>query len=57
MGEQGKSPRHYAYAYLSAGEDKEKQRQAVSGCPVAWRELVKTHIRIIKQRRDKNERD
>ena len=43
-----KSPRHYAIAYINAGDDKQKQRLAVAGCPVEWRELVKTHISNMK---------
>ena len=46
---QQKSPRHYAAAYLAA-RTPEKQKQALAGCPVEWRELVRTHIRIIRQR-------
>jgi hypothetical protein len=43
-----KSPRHYAIAYIKAGNDKQKQKQAVAGCPVEWRELVKKHISNMK---------
>jgi hypothetical protein len=41
-----KKPRHYAAAYIAAGEDREKQRKALDGCPVEWRELVKLHIKL-----------
>jgi hypothetical protein len=43
-----KPPRHYAIAYINAGNDKQKQKLAVAGCPVEWRELVKTHISNMK---------
>lgn len=42
-------PRHYAAAYLAA-RTPQQQKQAVAGCPVEWRELVRTHIKIMKQR-------
>lgn len=47
-----KMPRHYAAAYLAA-RTAEQQKQAVAGCPVEWRDLVRTHIRIMKQRSNK----
>lgn len=40
-----KQPRHYAADYLAAGADKDKQKAALAGCPVEWRELVKLHIK------------
>ena len=40
----GVRPRHYAAAYRSAGNDREKQRLALAGCPVEWRDLVRAHI-------------
>lgn len=45
-----KWPRHYAFAYLAA-KTPEEQRQAVKGCPVEWRDLVRSHIRTIKEKR------
>lgn len=45
------SPRHYASAYLAA-KTPEEQRQAVKGCPPEWRDMVRTHIRLIKEKRD-----
>lgn len=44
-------PRHYAMAYLAA-KTPEEQRQAVKGCPQEWRDLVRSHIRLIKGKRD-----
>lgn len=43
-------PRHYAADYIAAGRDKDKQAQAVKGCPKQWQELVKTHIKIRRER-------
>jgi hypothetical protein len=43
-------PRHYAAAYIAAGSDKVKQKAALKGCPVEWQELVRTHIRITRER-------
>lgn len=37
-------PRHYADAYIAAGRDREKQKEALAGCPVEWRDLVRAHI-------------
>lgn len=45
----GKRPRHYALGYLSAGSDKAKQKSALSGCPVEWQDLVKSHIRTFRR--------
>lgn len=45
------SPRHYASAYLAA-KTPEEQRQAVKGCPAEWRDLVRSHIRLIKEKSD-----
>jgi hypothetical protein len=44
------SPRHYASAYFAAGRDKEKQKAALQGCPKHWHDLVKTHIKIKRER-------
>jgi hypothetical protein len=44
-----KLPHHYAIAYLKA-KGTEAQREAVNGCPPAWRELVRTHVRIFRSR-------
>lgn len=45
-----KMPRHYAADYFAAGRDKDKQREALAGCPEKWQELVKTHIKIRRER-------
>ena len=37
-------PRQYAAAFIAAGNDKEKQRQALAGCPVEFRDIVRIHI-------------
>ncbi len=41
-------PRHYLAAYLKADGDRDKEREALRGCPEEWKELVKTHIKIQK---------
>lgn len=51
LGGEEVSPRHYASAYLAA-KTPEEQRQAVKGCPPEWRDLVRAHIRLIKEKRD-----
>lgn len=43
-------PRQYAAAYFDAGDDKEKQRLALVGCPIEFRELVRAHIKIMLHR-------
>ena len=43
-------PRVYAFKFIQAGEDRDKQRAALAGCPVEWRDLVRSHIKIFKQR-------
>jgi len=43
-------PRHYAFAYLAAKGDKAKERKAVAGCPREWRELVRTHVKLIEEK-------
>jgi hypothetical protein len=50
MSEGEKWPRQYAADYLAAGTDKAKQRAALKGCPEAWRELVKDHIKIARDK-------
>lgn len=40
-----KPPRRYAADYLKARTN-EQRAEAVKGCPVEWRELVNTHVRI-----------
>lgn len=47
-------PRHYLAAYLKARGDRDKEREALAGCPEEWQDLVKTHIKI--QKGKKNER-
>lgn len=48
-------PRHYLTAYLKAEGDREKEREALAGCPEEWKELVRTYIKIHKGRNnDKN---
>jgi len=37
-------PRQYAADFIAAGSDKEKQRQALAGCPVEFRDIVRIHI-------------
>lgn len=44
-----KWPRHYAQGYILAGADKEAQKEALAGCPVEWRDLVKRIIKITKE--------
>jgi hypothetical protein len=44
-----KLPHHYAAAYLQA-RSKDAQAAALKGCPTEWQELVKTHIRIKRER-------
>jgi hypothetical protein len=46
-----KRPRHYAIAYLAVKGDPAKERQAVAGCPVEWRGLVRKHIQLIQDKR------
>jgi hypothetical protein len=41
-------PRHYLTAYLKANGDRNKEREALVGCPEEWQNLVKTHIKIQK---------
>lgn len=48
-------PRHYLAAYLKARGDRDKEREALAGCPEEWQDLVKTHIKIQKWKN--NERD
>jgi hypothetical protein len=43
-------PRHYAFAYLEAKGDKDKEREAVAGCPKEWRELVRMHAKLIQEK-------
>ena len=43
-------PRHYAFAYLAAKGDKAREREAVAGCPVEWRELVRLHVKLIQEK-------
>jgi len=48
-----KSPREFAKAYLDvieAGGDREAQRAAVAGCPAAWRNLVRYHVDIYRNK-------
>lgn len=48
-------PRHYLTAYLKADGDREKEREALQGCPEEWKDLVRTYIKIHKGRNnDKN---
>lgn len=42
-------PRQYASAYLRAGDDREKQRLALVGCPEDWQELVRYLIKYMRQ--------
>lgn len=46
-----KRPRHYAIAYLAVKGDPAKERQAVAGCPVEWRGLVRKHIQLMQDKR------
>jgi hypothetical protein len=46
-----KRPRHYAMAYLAVKGDPAKEKQAVAGCPVEWRELVRKHVQLIEEKR------
>ena len=50
----GASPRQIAHAYLKA-RTKEQRAEAVKGCPVEWRELVNTHVRIALEKAKKKE--
>lgn len=43
-----KMPRHYVSAYFAAKGDRDKEREALAGCPEEWKELVRTHIKIHK---------
>ena len=43
-------PRHYAFAYIAAKGDKAKEREAVAGCPVEWRELVRMQAKLIQEK-------
>lgn len=45
-----KPPRRYAFDFIAAGPDKEKQRQAVAGCPKEWQEYVRYLIKYIKEK-------
>ena len=44
----GKRPRHYASAYLAA-RTPEAQKRAVAGCPPEWHDLVRSHVRIMRE--------
>lgn len=44
-----KMPRFYAIAYMAA-QSKEAQKSALAGCPVEWRELVRSHIKDMQLR-------
>jgi hypothetical protein len=48
-----KSARHYAWAYLAVKGDPVKEKQAVAGCPVEWRELVRKHVQLIEEKRSR----
>ena len=48
------SPRHYAIAYLAAA-GKDAQKQALAGCQVEWQDLVRTHIKLFKGQRAREE--
>ena len=50
-----KPPRAYFAAYLKAEGDREKEREALQGCPEEWKDLVRTYIKIHKGRQ--NERN
>lgn len=50
-----KMPRQYFRDYLKAEGDREKEREALQGCPEEWKDLVRTYIKIHKGRQ--NERD
>ena len=41
-----KLPHRYAADFMAAGNDKDKQKAALKGCPEHWRDQVKTHINI-----------
>lgn len=45
-----KLPYQYAAEFMKAGFDKDKQKQALKGCPEFWRDQVTSHI---KAERDK----
>ena len=45
----GHSPRFYADAFRKAKTEKEKIA-AVAGCPVEWQGLVRTHVKIAKEK-------
>lgn len=47
-----KMPRQYFRDYLKAEGDREKEREALAGCPEEWKELVRTHIKIHKGRQN-----
>lgn len=44
-------PRHYARAFMKAGDNKDKQRLALEGCPKEWQSLVRKHIEIARGKR------
>ena len=41
-----KLPHRYAADFMAAGNDKDKQKAALKGCPEHWRDQVTTHINI-----------
>jgi hypothetical protein len=45
-----KSPRHYADEYLSARGNPEKQKAVIDSIPKEWINLVRTHVKIRKER-------
>lgn len=49
-----KMPRQYFSAWLKSEGDKEAEREALSGLPVEWRPLLKTYIRIHKERNNES---
>ena len=44
-----KLPWKYAADFMAAGADKEKQKQALEGCPKIWQDQVRTHIKNMRE--------
>ena len=45
-----RQPRSYAFDYLAAKGVEAKEREAVAGCPVEWRELVRMQAKLIQEK-------
>jgi hypothetical protein len=48
-----KSPRHYAADFVAARGNAKSQKAVVDSIPPEWLDLVRTHVKIQKQRNKK----